>query len=98
MSAVASGRRSAITFRFHARDLNLVLGPSAKGKRIRFHVTIDGHAPGKDAGTDVDASGNGVITDHRMYQLIRQTGTITDRTFVITFDDAGAEAYAFTFG
>jgi hypothetical protein len=87
-----------ITFRFHARDLHLVLGPGADGKPVRFHVTIDGKAPGADAGTDVNAAGDGVVKDHRLYQLIRQHGAVRDRIFVITFDDPHVRAYAFTFG
>ncbi|HEY4216241.1 MAG TPA: cytochrome c biogenesis protein DipZ [Gemmatimonadaceae bacterium] len=87
-----------ITFRFHARDLHLVLGPSADGKPIRFRVTIDGAAPGDSHGADVDASGNGTVTAQRLYQLVRQSGTIGDHTFVIEFLDPGVAAYSFTFG
>ena len=93
-----SAGRATITFRFHARDLNLVLGPAAKGKRVKFRVTVDGQAPGADAGTDVDANGNGVVTEHRLYQLVRQHGAVRDRTFTITFETPGVRAYAFTFG
>ncbi|WP_353182110.1 cytochrome c biogenesis protein CcdA [Bosea sp. (in: a-proteobacteria)] len=87
-----------ITYRFHARDLHLVLGPAADGKPLRFRVTIDGAPPGTDSGIDVDAEGNGLVTGQRLYQLIRQGGPIKDRTFEIRFLDAGAQAYAFTFG
>jgi thiol-disulfide isomerase/thioredoxin len=91
-----------ILYRFHARDLHLVLGPPSAGKPIRFKVTIDGHAPGADHGVDTDADGNGTVTDYRLYQLIRQKGAgssaIQDHTFVIEFDDAGVQAFAFTFG
>ncbi len=87
-----------IVFRFHARDLHLVLGPPADGKVIRFRVKIDGKAPGPNHGVDTDARGNGKITEQRLYQLIRQKDTIEDRTFEIEFLDAGAEAYSFTFG
>ncbi|QEL22013.1 redoxin domain-containing protein [Bosea sp. F3-2] len=87
-----------ITYRFHARDLHLVLGPGADGRPVRFRVAIDGAPPGADRGIDVDAEGNGTITGQRLYQLIRQSGPIKDRTFEITFLDAGAQAYAFTFG
>jgi thiol-disulfide isomerase/thioredoxin len=87
-----------IVFRFHARDLHLVLGPGVSDKPIHFRVTIDGHAPEGDHGEDVDAQGNGVVTEHRLYQLVRQKGAITDHTFVIEFEEAGAEAFAFTFG
>jgi hypothetical protein len=91
----AGGR---ITFRFHARDLNLVLGPSASGDPVRFRVLIDGAAPGRAHGVDVDDEGNGTVAEARLYQLVRQPGSVSDRTFEITFLDPGAEAYVFTFG
>jgi thiol-disulfide isomerase/thioredoxin len=91
----AGGR---ITFRFHARDLNLVLGPSASGDPVRFRVLIDGAAPGRAHGIDVDDEGNGTVAEARLYQLVRQPGSVSDRTFEITFLDPGAEAYVFTFG
>ena len=87
-----------IAYRFHARDLHLVLGPAANGKPIRFRVTVDGMAPGADHGTDIDADGQGTVDGQRLYQLIRQHGAITDRTFAIEFLDPGVQAYAFTFG
>jgi methionine-S-sulfoxide reductase len=87
-----------VAFRFKARDLHLVLGPAAAGKSVRFRVTIDGAAPGTHAGMDVDSSGNGVVREHRLYQLIRQKGPVTEREFVIEFLDPGVEAYSFTFG
>jgi len=87
-----------IVYRFHARDLHLVLGPSANGKPVRFRIRIDGAAPGADHGMDVDASGAGVITGQRLYQLVRQQGAPRDRTFEIEFLDPGAQAFAFTFG
>ena len=90
--------RGKIVFRFHARDVHLVLGPAANGKPVRFRVKIDGKAPGENHGVDSDAQGDGKITDQRLYQLIRQKGAIEDRTFEIEFLDAGAQAYAFTFG
>jgi thiol-disulfide isomerase/thioredoxin len=93
--AGASGR---IVYRFHARDLHLVLGPGSDGKPVRFRVTIDGAAPGSSHGTDVAADGSGMIDGERLYQLVRQTGPIRDRTFAIEFLDSGASAYAFTFG
>ncbi len=86
-----------ITMRFKARDLHLVLG-SPDGAPRRFRVALDGKAPGADHGLDVDAAGNGRVTDHRLYQLVRQKGGADERTFTITFLDAGVEAYAFTFG
>jgi cytochrome c biogenesis protein CcdA/thiol-disulfide isomerase/thioredoxin len=88
----------AISYRFHARDLHLVLGPGADGKPARFRVTIDGVAPGESHGADVNAAGEGVVTDHRLYQLVRQSGPIMDRTFTIQFLDPDVQAYAFTFG
>jgi thiol-disulfide isomerase/thioredoxin len=91
----ASGR---IVYRFHARDLHLVLGPASDGKPVRFRVTIDGAAPGSSHGTDVAADGSGMVDGERLYQLVRQTGPIRDRTFAIEFLDSGASAYAFTFG
>jgi hypothetical protein len=87
-----------IVFRFHARDLHLVLGPSADGTPVRFRVTIDGQAPGENHGVDTDAEGNGTVTAYRLYQLVRQKGRITDRTFAIEFEDPGVQAYSFTFG
>jgi cytochrome c biogenesis protein CcdA/thiol-disulfide isomerase/thioredoxin len=97
-AAILDSSRGRIVYRFHARDLHLVLGPSADGKPVRFRVTIDGHAPGVSHGVDTDAAGNGMITDHRLYQLIRQKDPIEDRTFEIEFLDPGAQAFAFTFG
>ena len=88
-----------IAFRFYARDLHLVLGPSADGKSVRFRVTIDGHAPGTSHGVDTDADGNGVVTDQRLYQLVRQVGApVADHVFVIEFLDPGVQAFSFTFG
>jgi thiol-disulfide isomerase/thioredoxin len=87
-----------IAYRFHARDLHLVMGPAARGTPVRFRVFIDGHPPGAAHGIDVDADGNGTAVDQRLYQLIRQPGPITDREFEIQFLDPGVAAYAFTFG
>jgi thiol-disulfide isomerase/thioredoxin len=89
---------TSIVYRFHARDLHLVLGPSADGKPVHFRVTVDGKAPGADHGVDTDADGNGVVTEDRLYQLIRQRGSIRDRTFRIEFLVPGVQAYSFTFG
>jgi len=96
--ATSLAASSAIVFRFHARDLHLVLGPSRAGKPIRFRVTIDGKAPGADHGVDTDAEGYGTVTEDRLYQLVRQHGTIQDRTFRIEFLVPGVQAYSFTFG
>jgi cytochrome c biogenesis protein CcdA/thiol-disulfide isomerase/thioredoxin len=97
-SATLNKTDGAISFRFHARDLHLVLGPSGDGKPVRFRVTIDAAAPGESHGADVNAEGEGVVTDHRLYQLVRQSGPIMDRTFTIQFLDPDVQAYAFTFG
>jgi cytochrome c biogenesis protein CcdA/thiol-disulfide isomerase/thioredoxin len=97
-NAVLNGVGGSIVYRFHARDLHLVLGPAADGKPIRFRVTIDGNVPGADHGTDSDADGQGVVDDERLYQLVRQNDVIRDRTFAIEFLDPGVHAYAFTFG
>ena len=96
--AVLDSTPGSIFFRFHARDLHLVLGPTADGKPVRLRVTIDGKAPGDNHGADTDESGNGIVTEHRLYQLIRQKGAITDHTFAIEFLDPGVQAFAFTFG
>ncbi len=99
------GRQSArsvsggakISFRFHARDLHLVLG-SANGKPVAFRVTVDGQAPGANSGIDVSATGMGVVRGQRLYQMIRERGSVTDRTFTIEFLEPGVEAFSFTFG
>jgi len=88
----------SIVYRFHARDLHLVLGPSVEGSKIRFRITIDGKALGEAHGMDADAEGNGVVTTQRLYQLIRAPEPIADHTFEIRFLDPGVQAYAFTFG
>jgi cytochrome c biogenesis protein CcdA/thiol-disulfide isomerase/thioredoxin len=97
-SAVLDSAPGKIVFRFHARDLHLVLGPTRNGKPIRFKVTLDGTAPGDDHGSDADAAGAGTVQGHRLYQLIRQKGAVEDRTFEIEFLDPGVQAFAFTFG
>jgi len=87
-----------IAYRFHARDLHLVLGPAANGQAVRFQVTIDGKPPGASHGADTDENGNGAVTQTRLYQLVRQAGEVGDHTFEIRFLDPGVQAYAFTFG
>jgi thiol-disulfide isomerase/thioredoxin len=89
---------ASISFRFHARDLHLVLGPGADGKPVRFRVTLDGQAPGADHGVDTGADGYGGVTENRLYQLVRQHGSIHDRTLRIEFLTPGVRAYSFTFG
>ena len=91
----AGGR---IVQRFHARDLNLVMGSGPDDKPVRFRVSLDGEPPGADHGVDTDEQGQGTVTEPRLYQLVRQRGPIRDRTFEIEFLDAGARAYVFTFG
>ena len=87
----------SITCRFHARDAHLVLSPGTRGP-IPFRLLLDGEPPGTSHGVDVDEAGNGLLTDGRMYQLVRQHGAVRARTLEITFLEPGAEAYAFTFG
>jgi thiol-disulfide isomerase/thioredoxin len=87
-----------IACRFHARDLNLVMGPAVPGTSVRFRVLIDGQPPGDAHGADVDSQGSGTLAQQRLYQLIRQPAPITDRTFELTFLEAGGQAYSFTFG
>jgi thiol-disulfide isomerase/thioredoxin len=88
----------SIVYRFHARDLNLVMGPVAQDPSVKFRVTIDGQAPGPAHGTDVDEQGYGTVSVQRTYQLIRQQKPIADREFQIEFLSPGVETFAFTFG
>jgi thiol-disulfide isomerase/thioredoxin len=87
----------SISYRFHARDANLVLSPGAH-EPMPFHVLLDGEAPGASHGVDVDEEGNGVLREGRLYQLVREHDAVRDRTVEITFPEPGAEAYVFTFG
>jgi len=87
-----------IAYRFHARDLNLVMGPAAPGTSVRFRVLIDGQPPSAAHGVDVDEQGDGTVAEQRVYQLIRQPQPIADRQFEIEFLDPGVEAFSFTFG
>jgi cytochrome c biogenesis protein CcdA/thiol-disulfide isomerase/thioredoxin len=96
--AQLDNKDGSIVYRFHARDLHLVLGPAAEGSKIRFRVTIDGKVPGGAHGVDTDADGNGEVTTQRLYQLVRANGAVADHTFEIHFLDPGVQAYAFTFG
>jgi len=88
----------SIAYRFHARDVHLVMGPSRPGSPVRFRVTLDGQPPGAAHGLDVDEGGHGTAVDQRLHQLIRQPKPIADRTVAIEFLDAGVEAFCFTFG
>jgi thiol-disulfide isomerase/thioredoxin len=95
---VLNQAKGRIVYRFHARDLHLVMGPAAGGRSVRFRVRIDGQPPGPAHGIDADDQGNGTVTEPRLYQLIRQPGAIRDRQFEIEFLDPGVEVFAFTFG
>jgi thiol-disulfide isomerase/thioredoxin len=96
--SVLKGSEGGVVFRFHARDVNLVMGPPARGASVPFRVLDDGEPPGDAHGFDVDAEGRGTLTQQRLHQLIREPGTISDRTVEIVFEAPGAEAYCFTFG
>jgi thiol-disulfide isomerase/thioredoxin len=91
----AGGR---ILYRFHARDLHLVMAPPAPGTSVRFRVALDGQPPGPAHGSDVDDQGDGTLTGPRLYQLLRQPGPVTEHSFEVSFLDPGVQAYAFTFG
>ena len=93
-----NGPNGRLAYRFHARDLHLVMGPAARGSSSPFRVLIDGQPPGRAHGADVDEQGNGKVSEQRLYQLIRQPKPIDDRLFEIEFLGAGVEAFAFTFG
>jgi thiol-disulfide isomerase/thioredoxin len=97
-AVVLSGQAGRIAYRFHARDLHLVMAPPPTGAAVRFRVSIDGERPGLAHGEDTDDNGNGVVLQPRLHQLIRQRGAIVDRQFEIEFLDPGVEAFAFTFG
>jgi hypothetical protein len=97
-ATVLNQPNGGIAYGFHARDLHLVMGPPAQGTPVRFRVLVDGQPPGAAHGLDVDDKGNGRATGQRLYQLIRQPGSIADRRFEIEFLDPGVQAFAFTFG
>jgi hypothetical protein len=88
----------SLAYRFEARDLNLVLAPAAEGAPVRFSVRVDGGPPGDAHGVDAEPSGEGLVDEPRMYQLVRRRGAVAPSTFEITFLDAGVRAYVFTFG
>ncbi len=96
--ATLAGASGSISFRFKARDVHLVLGPSAEGKPVRFRVELDGKAPQADHGADVAADGLGTVSGERLYQLVRQSQQVSEHTLSITFLDSGVRAYSFTFG
>ena len=97
-SAVLQTSPGTIVFRFHSRDLHMVLGPTKDGKPVRFRVKLDGTTPGVNCGSDSAPDGTGVVREYRLYQLIRQKDQIEDRTFEIEFLDPGVQAFSFTFG
>lgn len=97
-ATVSSKPSARIAYRFHARDVHMVMGPPARGTPIRFRVSIDGKPPGGAHGLDVDDTGSGVVAEQRLYQLVRQPTPIVDRQFDIEFLDSGVETFAFTFG
>lgn len=97
-SILSNRSGGSVSYRFHARDVHFVIGPAARGKTVRFRVTLDGEPPAASHGEDVDDQGRGVVIEPRMYQLIRQNSPIADRQVTIEFLDPGVEAFSFTFG
>ena len=97
-SGVLQTAPGKVAFRFHSRDLHMVLGPAKNGKPVRFKVKLDGMAPGDNCGVDSAPDGTGEIREPRLYQLIRQKGRVEDRTFEIEFLDPGVQTFSFTFG
>ena len=97
-ASVLNDADGGIAFRFHSRDVHLVMGPRSRGTSVPFRVLVDGELPGDAHGFDVDEQGHGTVSQQRLYQLIREPGSIIDRTFEITFLAPGVEAYVFTFG
>lgn len=97
-SALLNQPDGRVVFRFHARDLHLVMGPRQRGSPVRFRVLLDGKAPGAGHGLDIDSQGYGTAVTQRMYQLLRQPHPIASRLFEIEFLDPGMEVFAFTFG
>ena len=97
-AVVLNEGEGTITYRFHARDVNVVMGPSTGDTPVRFRVRVDGQPPGPAHGLDVDEQGAGTVTEPRLHQLVRQPPPVAERTVEITFLDPGLQAYAFTFG
>ncbi|MBO9558942.1 MAG: redoxin domain-containing protein [Caulobacter sp.] len=96
--ATSAMSAAAVAHRFHARDLHMVLAPAMPGRPVRIRVRLDGQAPGRDHGWDIDADGAGLVDRPRMYQLVRQAGPVADRTFELQALDPGLRTYVFTFG
>jgi thiol-disulfide isomerase/thioredoxin len=97
-AAVSNDRNGRIAYRFHGRDLNLIMAPAGGAGPVRFRVLIDGRPPGAGHGLDVDDRGAGTVNEPRLYQLIRQPAPVVDRRFEIEFLDPGAQVFSFTFG
>ena len=97
-ASVLQGPEGRIAFRFHARDVHLVMGPPRRGASVPFRIRVDGEPPGDAHGLDVDEDGRGTVTQQRLHQLVREPRSIADRTLEITFLEPGVEAYSFTFG
>ncbi len=97
-AAVSSDANGRIVYRYHARDVHLILSPTTPGATVRFRVRLDGDPPGSAHGLDVDAEGYGTVVDPRLYQLVRQPADVVDRELAIEFLDPGVAAFAFTFG
>jgi thiol-disulfide isomerase/thioredoxin len=97
-AAVLTKPNGILAYRFHARDVHLVMGPATPGTTVKFRMSIDGQPPGAAHGSDIDEQGFGTVSEQRLYQLIRQPGPIADRQLDIEFLGPGVEAYAFTFG
>jgi thiol-disulfide isomerase/thioredoxin len=96
--ALLNAPNGRIAYRFHARDLHLIMAPSGPATAVRFRVNFDGRPPGTAGGIDVDGQGNSIVREARLYQLIRQAPPITDRQFEIEFLEPGVEVFDFTFG
>ena len=97
-ASVSNGREGGIAFRFHARDVHLVLRTREQGASVPFQVLVDRKPPRDTQGLDVDEQGRGAVVQPRLYQLVRERGSIAERTFAIDFSEGGVEAYVFTFG
>jgi hypothetical protein len=97
-AVVLNAGEGTISYRFHARDVNVVMGPSERDTPVQFRLCLDGQPPGAAHGIDVDEQGEGTVTEPRLHQLLRQPPPVAERTVEITFPDPGLRAYAFTFG